>query len=108
MIDPGRTRRIVRLAAAFILVIVGYGLLHDLQDGFAWSRSSASWKLWLAGLFVGGLLSIVLESAFEWVFEPDHWYSTGPRRRMRVAIAVGVIVFIVGVVAVVRLLLQRI
>jgi len=37
----------------------------------------------LAGLFLGGLVSLLLEAGWEWLIEPDHWYSNGPRRRTR-------------------------
>jgi len=86
------TLRVFVAVLGFALFATGYGLLEDGFDGFAQSKSALSWPVLLGGLMAAGVFSIAFEAGLEaganWLFEPDHWYSTGPRRSTRLAWAV--------------------
>jgi len=87
------TVRVLTYCSIFALCAAGYALLLDGFDGFAFSRSpSTSWTAWLVGLVAVGTVSIAFEITTDWLFEPDHWYSPGPRRSTRLAWAAIIIV----------------
>lgn len=56
------------VALAIVLAVMAYALMHDVFDGLRFTRSTESWSLWAAGLFVVGLLLILMEAAGEWLF----------------------------------------
>ena len=94
-------RRVVTasgVALAIVLAVMAYALLHDVFDGLRFTRSTESWGLWATGLFVGGLLLILMEAAGEWLFGPDEPWR---RRMARVAVA---LLFLTLVVATVTLM----
>lgn len=72
------------VALAIALAVMAYALMHDLLDGLPFTRTTESWGLWAAGLFVGGLLLILMEAAGEWLFGPDEPWEHRPRRTRRV------------------------
>jgi len=88
------------VALGIALAVMAYALMHDLFDGLRFTRSTESWALWAAGLFVGGLLLILMEAAGEWLFGPDDPWRRGPRRMRRVAVVVLLVVLIAVTVAV--------
>ena len=73
---------------ALVLAVMASALMHDLFDGLRFTRSTESWGVWAAGLFVGGLLLVLMEAAGEWLFGPGDPWQRAPRRGRRVAIAV--------------------
>jgi hypothetical protein len=92
--------RRVGVALAIVLAVMGYALMHDLYDKLRFTRSTESWGLWAAGLFVGGLLLILMEAAGDWLFGPDEPWRRGPRRMRRVAIAILLVALVAVTVAV--------
>lgn len=94
------------VALAVALVVMAYALMHDLFDGLPFTRSTESWGLWAAGLFVGGLLLILMEVAGEWLFGPDEPWEHRPRRRRR-ALRVAVAAVVVALVAVTVAVLSK-
>ena len=85
---------------AIVLAVMAYALMHDLLDGLPFTRSTSSWGSWGAGLLVFGLVAIAIESAFEWFFGPDEPWRRGPRRMMRVAVALVLLTLLVAAVGV--------
>jgi hypothetical protein len=86
----GRVRKAVTvssIALAIVLAVMAYALLRDVFDGLRFTRSTESWGLWAAGLFVGGLLSLLMEAAGDWSFGPDEPREHRPRRMRRLAMA---------------------
>ncbi len=82
---------------------MAYALMHDVFDGLRFTRSTGSWGLWAAGLFVGGLLLILVETAGEWLFGPEEPWEHRPgrtRRGLRLAVAVGLVALVVVTIAV--------
>ena len=98
--------RAVTYCVVFALFAAGYGLLHDGLDGFALLKST-SWGTWLVWLVAAGTVSIAIDAAREWLFEPDHWYSTGPRRSTRLRWAVYVAAGIALVIWIARGFMPR-
>jgi hypothetical protein len=99
----------VKVAAASALVgllVIGLALVQDALDGLPFSRSASSWHVWLLGLFVGGLASLVIEASSEWLFEPDHWYSRAPRRSKRIAWSALVVATLVAALWILRRVLS--
>jgi hypothetical protein len=88
------------LAIGIILAIMAYALGHDLADGLRFSRSTDSWTVWAAGLFVGGLFLVLMELARDWLFGPDEPWRGRPRRLRRVAIAALVIAIVAAAIAI--------
>jgi hypothetical protein len=69
-VDRSLVRRAViasGVALAIVLAVRAYALLHDLLDGLRFTRFTESWGFWAAGLFVGGLVLILMETAGDWV-----------------------------------------
>jgi hypothetical protein len=88
------------VALAIVLAVMAYALAHDLFDGLRFTRSTQSWGLWAAGLFVGGLLLILMEVAGDWLFGPDEPWRRGPRRMAHVTVAVLLLALVAVTVAV--------
>ena len=78
---------------------MAYALMHDFFAGLRFTRSTASWGSWAAGLFAGGLLLILMEAAGEWLFGPDEPWEHRPRRRRRV-VRIAVAAMLVALVAI--------
>jgi hypothetical protein len=87
------------VALAIVLGVMAYALMHDVFNGLRFTRSTESWGLWAAGLFVGGLLLILMEAAGEWLFGPDEPWEYRPRRTRRV-LRIAVAAVLVALVAV--------
>jgi hypothetical protein len=90
------------VALAIVLAVMAYALMHDAFDGLRFTRSTKSWGLWAAGLFVGGLLLILMEAAGEWLFAPDEPWERPRRTRrvLRIAVAAVVVALVAVTVAV--------
>ena len=71
------------VALAIVLAVMAYALLHDLLDGLRFTRSTESWGFLGAGLFLGGLVLILMETAGDWLFQPDEPWERRPRRTLR-------------------------
>jgi hypothetical protein len=87
------------IALALVLGVMAYALMHDVLDGLSFTRSTTSWGLWAAGLFVGGLVLIVMETASEWLLGHDEPRDRGPRRFRRAALAVVIVAMMVATIA---------
>jgi hypothetical protein len=72
------------VALAIVLTVTAYALMHDAFDGLRFTRSTQSWSLWAAGLFLGGVLLLLMEAAGEWLFGPDEPWEHRPRRTQRI------------------------
>jgi hypothetical protein len=88
------------VALAIALAVMTYALMHDAFDGLRFTRSTKSWGLWAAGLFVGGLLLILMEAAGEWLFGPHEPWERRPRRALRIAVAAVLVALVAVTVAV--------
>ena len=91
------------VALGVVLAVMAYALMHDLFDGLAFTRSAESWSFWAAGLFVGGLLLILMEAAGERLFGPSEPWDHRPRRTrrlLRVAIAALLVALVAVTIAV--------
>ncbi len=89
------------IALGIVLAVMAYALMHDLFDGLSFTRSTESWGVWAAGLFVGGLLLMLMEAVGEWLFGSDEpWRRRSPRRVMRVTVALLLLALVLGAVAV--------
>ena len=75
-------------------------------DGLRFTQSTESRGLWAAGLFVGGLLFILMEAAGEWLFGPDEPWEHRPRRTQRV-LRIAVAALLVALVAVMVAVLSK-
>jgi hypothetical protein len=96
--------RIVRLTSVGILLLVAYGLLLDLFEGFELTKSVSSWQLWIAGLLSAGLVAAIIEAAVGSVLKRASADSASQSADVRVAIAS----CIAGGLAVASLVLARI
>lgn len=88
------------VALAIVIAVMAYALMHDLFDGLRFTRSTESWSLWATGLFVGGLLLILMEAAGDWLFGPGEPWQRGPRRMRRLAVAALLVALVAVTVAV--------
>jgi len=87
------------VALGLVLAVMAYALMHDLFDGLPFTRSTESWDVWAAGLFVGGLFLLLMEAAGEWLFGPNQPWEHRPRRTRRV-LRIAVAALLVALVAV--------
>ncbi len=91
--------RRVLTASGIALGIMAYALMHDLLGGLPFTRSEVSWGYWAAGLFVGGLLLILLDVSGEWLFGGDQPWERP--RRTTLALRLVIVALVVALVAVV-------
>jgi hypothetical protein len=90
-----RTGKIISGTITVVLVIMGYAFVNDVLEGLPFSRSTASWWTWAAGLFVFGVAGLLFEGACEWVFGPDDPWHRRPRRVVRIMAALVVVTVLV-------------
>jgi len=101
--------RVVRIAAAGVLFLILLGLLGDAAEGLPLTRAAPTPFIWLGGLFLGGVASVVSSFLFEGAdaspLETDHVADPLGRRVLRatlIGLATGAILIVILLRFVVR------
>jgi len=62
------------------------GLIEDLFNGLAYTRSAPTWAIWIGVLILVGLLKALAEGGFEWITEADRTTDPLGKRVLRLVL----------------------
>ena len=99
--------RVARIGAAALLLLAFAGLIADGVEGFPFTRGAGTPLVWIAGLLVGGAVSIVGEMVFGGILEADQVTDPLGRRLVRLALWLAAMALVGGLVVALALRFGR-